>query len=141
MGHNSFIAIYFGFDTVIMDTKGFVFGVLRFNFMESQGSRERSLAVCKEGISVQYKGTRLSQIFMLMVHEQEQHLPFARVVFFQAPTPVNSVTRGDIDEVKLSTAFPDKQNVFEIHTKSGLVWYLQSNSNVRISIILLTILL
>lgn len=137
MGHNSFIAIrlwlrysHYGYQRVCFLSLGVQFhGTLR---------QKGEISKC---ISVQYKGTRLTQIFMLMVHEQEQHLPFARVVFFQAPTPVNSVTRGDIDEVKLSTAFPDKQNVFEIHTKSGLVWYLQSNSNVRISIILLTILL
>lgn len=46
-----------------------------------------------------------------------------------APTPVNTVTRGDIDTVKLSTSFPGQQNVFEVHTKSGLVWYLQTSSH------------
>lgn len=46
-----------------------------------------------------------------------------------APNPVATVTRGDIDAVKLSSAFPDKKNVFEIHTKSGIVWYLQTTSS------------
>lgn len=50
----------------------------------------------------------------------------------QAPTPVNTVTRGDIDKVKLSDSFPDKKNVFEVHTKSGIVWYLQCATPVGI---------
>ncbi|KAK2554142.1 hypothetical protein P5673_024496 [Acropora cervicornis] len=80
----------------------------------------------KEGELKKYKnlwsgwGTRYFKLERMYLHYFESK---------DAPTPVNSVTRGDIDEVKLSTAFPDKQNVFEIHTKSGLVWYLQSNSN------------
>lgn len=45
-----------------------------------------------------------------------------------APSPVNTVTRGDINAVKSSTSFPDRQNVFEVHTKSGIVWYLQATS-------------
>ena len=48
----------------------------------------------------------------------------------QAPSPVNTVTRGDVDAVKSSTSFPDRQNVFEVHTKSGIVWYLQARSPV-----------
>lgn len=48
----------------------------------------------------------------------------------QAPSPVNTVTRGDIDAVKSSTSFPEKQNVFEVHTKSGIHWYLQAASPV-----------
>ena len=59
-----------------------------------------------------------------------EKLDLLLMLIFQAPTPVNTVTRGDIDIVKLSTAFPDKQNVFEIHTKSGIVWYLQTTSYV-----------
>ncbi|XP_029195385.2 uncharacterized protein LOC114961005 isoform X2 [Acropora millepora] len=85
----------------------------------------------KEGELKKYKnlwsgwGTRYFKLERMYLHYFESK---------DAPTPVNSVTRGDIDEVKLSTAFPDKQNVFEIHTKSGLVWYLQSNSNVSQSL-------
>lgn len=45
-----------------------------------------------------------------------------------APTPVATVTRGDIASVKPSSTFQDKRNVFEVHIKSGLVWYLQSTS-------------
>ena len=52
------------------------------------------------------------------------------VIFNQAPTPVATVTRGDIASVKPSSTFQDKRNVFEVHTKSGLVWYLQSTSPV-----------
>lgn len=52
------------------------------------------------------------------------------VIFNQAPAPVATVTRGDIASVKPSSTFQDKRNVFEVHTKSGLVWYLQSTSPV-----------
>jgi len=79
----------------------------------------------KEGELKKYKnlwsgwGTRYFKLERMYLHYFESK---------DAPTPVSTVTRGDINLVKLSTAFPDKQNVFEIHTKSGIVWYLQTTS-------------
>lgn len=80
----------------------------------------------KEGELKKYKnlwsgwGTRYFKLERMYLHYFESK---------DAPSPLNSITRGDIDTAKLSTAFPDKQNVFEIHTKSGIVWYLQSTSH------------
>ncbi|XP_032225017.1 uncharacterized protein LOC5500726 isoform X1 [Nematostella vectensis] len=45
-----------------------------------------------------------------------------------APQPVGSITRGDIADVKVSSQYPGKENVFELYTRSGQVWYLQANS-------------
>ncbi|KAJ7373364.1 Protein yif1b [Desmophyllum pertusum] len=79
----------------------------------------------KEGELRKYKnlwsgwGTRYFKLERMYLHYFESK---------DAPTPVNTVTRGDIHTVKLSTSFPDKQNVFEVHTKSGVLWYLQTTS-------------
>ncbi|XP_078349339.1 uncharacterized protein LOC144634295 [Oculina patagonica] len=79
----------------------------------------------KEGELRKYKnlwsgwGTRYFKLERMYLHYFESK---------DAPTPVNTVTRGDINAVKLSTSFPDRQNVFEVHTKSGVVWYLQATS-------------
>ena len=44
-------------------------------------------------------------------------------------TPLQTITRGEIANVKTSTQFPDKPNAFEIHLKNGTVWYCQASSS------------
>jgi len=42
--------------------------------------------------------------------------------------PLATITRSEISDVKLSTQFPEKENVFEVVHKGGLVWYCQATS-------------
>jgi len=42
--------------------------------------------------------------------------------------PVATITRGEITQVKQSTAYPGRNNVFEIVQKSGVIWYCQASS-------------
>ncbi|XP_031563827.1 dual adapter for phosphotyrosine and 3-phosphotyrosine and 3-phosphoinositide-like [Actinia tenebrosa] len=46
-----------------------------------------------------------------------------------APEPLGSITRGDIADVNECNQFQGKTNVFELHTKSGVVWFLQADSS------------
>jgi len=44
-------------------------------------------------------------------------------------SPLQTITRGEIAQVKTSAAFPEKPNVFEIVLKSGTIWYCQASSS------------
>ena len=50
--------------------------------------------------------------------------------YFKAAVPHGSITRGDISLVKTSDSFPGLPYVFELYTKTGLIWYLQASSQV-----------
>jgi len=47
------------------------------------------------------------------------------------------VTRGEIAEIKPSTAFPGRHHVFEIVQKNGVIWYCQAKSSVCTIMLLL----
>ena len=80
----------------------------------------------KEGELLKYKNLlsgwakryfRLERVYLHYYDSKYSHSPLA------------TVTRGEIIQVKPSNQFPGREHVFEIYQKSGMVWYCQAKTS------------